>query len=109
MRAVSQVSLSSLRAVECATTRSGPPRPSLSSRFFFHRPQRRSEEEVEDAFFARNYCAFFPRRYSFFFLERIDEKIVEMKKTRDSSILKKLLIENEEREENGGKKHCFEE
>lgn len=112
VRAVSQVSLSSLRAVECATTRSGPPRPSLSSRFFFHRPQRRSEEEVEeveDAFFARNYCAFFPRRYSFFFLERIDEKIVEMKKTRDSSILKKLLIENEEREENGGKKHCFEE
>ena len=37
VRAVSQVSLSSLRAVECATTRSGPPRPSLSSRFFFHR------------------------------------------------------------------------
>ena len=68
---------------------------------------------MEDAFFARNYCAFFPRRYSFFFWKEstILRKIVEMRKTRDSSmkILKKLLIENEEREENGGKKQYFEE
>lgn len=89
VRAVSQVSLSSLRAVECATTRSGPPRPSLSSRFFFHRPQRRSEEEVEeveDAFFARNYCAFFPRRYSFF-LERIDDSSKDCRNEKDERFL----------------------
>ena len=106
VRAVSQVSLSSLRAVECATTRSGPPRPSLSSRFFFHREGVRRKWRT---LFSRGIIAHSFQGDTLFFLERIDEKIVEMKKTRDSSILKKLLIENEEREENGGKKHCFEE
>lgn len=110
VRAVSQVSLSSLRAVECATTRSGPPRPSLSSRFFFHREGVRRKWRT---LFSRGIIAHSFQGDTLFFWKEstILRKIVEMRKTRDSSmkILKKLLIENEEREENGGKKQYFEE